>query len=113
MPQDYVTPHHLIPLGVYVSNRGTTCEVRGGCREAAFAGIVRNAVVFGVSVDVRGAAPDAFNRAATPSAVFVGAGLSQPGVLDAYLDNLAAPGRPVANAVTAESDAILVQSYSR
>ena len=113
MPQDDVAPHHVIPLGVYVSNRGTPCEVRGGCREAARARIARNAAVFGVSVDVRGAAPDAFNGAATPSAVFVGGGLSQPGVLDACLDNLAAPGGLVANAAMVESDVVLAQSYSR
>ncbi len=66
-----------------------------------------------VSIDVRGAAPDAFNGAATQSVVFVGGGLSQPGVLDACLDNLAAPGGLVANAVMVEAKAILAQSYSR
>ncbi|MBV9350179.1 MAG: cobalamin biosynthesis bifunctional protein CbiET, partial [Mycobacterium sp.] len=68
---------------------------------------------FGVSVDLRGEAPYAFDGAATPSAIFIGGGLTQPGLLDACLDHLPAGGRLVANTVTAESEAILAQSYSR
>ena len=64
-------------------------------------------------IDVRGEAPDAFDGAATPSAIFIGGGLTQPGLLDACLDNLPAGGRLVANAVTAESEAVLAQAYSR
>ena len=72
-----------------------------------------NAAAFGVSIDVRGAAPDAFEGAEAPSAIFIGGGLTMPGLLDACLDKLPADGRLVANAVTAESEAILVQAYSR
>ncbi|MBO0864995.1 MAG: cobalamin biosynthesis bifunctional protein CbiET, partial [Mycobacterium sp.] len=50
---------------------------------------------------------------AAPAAVFVGGGLTQPGVLDACLDHLPGGGRLVANAVTAESEAVLAQAYSR
>jgi len=72
-----------------------------------------NAAAFGVSIDVRGQAPDAFDGAEAPSAIFIGGGLTRPGLLDACLDNLPADGRLVANAVTAESEALLAQAYSR
>jgi precorrin-6Y C5,15-methyltransferase (decarboxylating) len=74
--------------------------------------IRRNAMAFGVAVDVRGAAPDAFAAGRDPSAIFVGGGLTQPGLLEACFDVLLLGGRLVANAVTAESEAILVQWYS-
>ena len=51
-----------------------------------------NAAAFGVSIDVRGEAPDAFDGAEPPSAIFIGGGLTQPGLLDACLDNLPAWG---------------------
>ena len=72
-----------------------------------------NAAAFGVSIDVRGEAPDAFAVAEAPSAIFIGGGLTKPGLLDACLDNLPATGRLVANAITAESEALLAQAYSR
>ncbi|OBH13087.1 bifunctional cobalt-precorrin-7 (C(5))-methyltransferase/cobalt-precorrin-6B (C(15))-methyltransferase [Mycobacterium sp. E1747] len=72
-----------------------------------------NAAAFGVPIDVRGAAPDAFGGLEPPSAIFIGGGLTQPGLLDACLDALPAGGRLVVNAVTAESEAVLAQSYSR
>lgn len=91
-----------------------------GCSAVAFerderrrANIGFNAAAFGVSLDVRGEAPEAFDGAEAPSAIFIGGGLTQPGLLDACLDKLSAGGRLVANAVTAESESILVQSYSR
>jgi len=68
-----------------------------------------NVAAFGVGVDVRGAAPDAFDGAADPSAIFVGGGLTQPGLLQACFDRLPARGRLVANAVTVESEAVLAQ----
>lgn len=74
--------------------------------------ICRNAVAFGVTVEVRGAAPDAFEGAADPSVIFVGGGVTQPGLLDACFDRLPGNGRLVANAVTAESETVLVQWYS-
>ena len=72
-----------------------------------------NAVAFGVSIDVRGDAPEAFDGADAPSAIFIGGGLTKPGLLDACLDNLSAGGRLVANAVTAESEALLAQAHSQ
>jgi precorrin-6B C5,15-methyltransferase / cobalt-precorrin-6B C5,C15-methyltransferase len=72
-----------------------------------------NAAAHGVSVELRGAAPDAFDGAAPPSAIFVGGGLTQPGLLHACLEHLPAGGRLVANAVTVESEAVVAQAYSR
>jgi precorrin-6B C5,15-methyltransferase / cobalt-precorrin-6B C5,C15-methyltransferase len=74
--------------------------------------IRRNVVAFGVTVEVRGAAPDAFEGAADPSVIFVGGGATQPGLLEACFDRLPGNGRLVANAVTAESEAVLAQWYS-
>lgn len=72
-----------------------------------------NAAAFGVRIDVRGDAPESFDGAEPPSAIFIGGGLTQPGLLDACLDNLPAGGRLVANAVTVESEAAVAQWYSR
>jgi precorrin-6Y C5,15-methyltransferase (decarboxylating) len=74
--------------------------------------IVRNAVTFGAAIEVRGTAPDTFEGATEPSAIFVGGGLTQPGLLQACFDRLPANGRLIANAVTAESEAALAQWYS-
>ena len=48
-----------------------------------------------------------------PSVIFIGGGLTQPGLLDACLDNLPTGGRLVANTVTTESEAVLMRAYSR
>jgi precorrin-6Y C5,15-methyltransferase (decarboxylating) len=90
-----------------------------GCSAVAFerdeqrrTRIEHNAVTFGVSIEVRGPAPDSFGGAAEPTAVFLGGGLTQPGLLEACVDRLPINGRLVANAVTAESEVILAQWYS-
>jgi precorrin-6y C5,15-methyltransferase (decarboxylating) CbiE subunit/precorrin-6Y C5,15-methyltransferase (decarboxylating) CbiT subunit len=91
-----------------------------GCSAVAFErderrrlNIASNAAAFGVSIDVHAEAPAAFDGVAAPSAVFIGGGLTQPGLLDACLDNLPSGGRLVANAVTVESEALVAQYYSR
>ena len=96
------------------------CRSWRGCTAVAFerndlrrVKIGINIAAFGVSVDLRGEAPHAFDGAAAPSAIFIGGGLTQPGLLDACLDHLPAGGRLVANAVTAESEALLAQANSR
>lgn len=66
-----------------------------------------------MSVDVRGDATDAFDDAARPSVIFLGGGVTQPGLLEACLDSLPAGGNLVANAVTVESEAALAHAYSR
>ena len=72
-----------------------------------------NAAASGVEVDVRGAAPDAFAGAEAPSVIFIGGGLTQPGLLNACLDNLPSGGLLIANAVTVESEAVLAQAHSQ
>jgi precorrin-6Y C5,15-methyltransferase (decarboxylating) len=95
------------------------CRSSSGCAAVAFErderrrrNIGSNAAAHGVSIDVRGDAPGAFHGAAAPSAIFIGGGLTQGGLLNACLNRLPAGGRLVANAVTAESEAVLLQSYS-
>ena len=75
--------------------------------------IADNAVAFGVKVDVHFDAPEAFDFVPPPSAIFVGGGVTQPGLLDACWDRLPAGGRMVVNAVTVESEAVVAQWYSR
>ncbi len=95
------------------------CRRGSGCRAVAFerdqqrrARIVDNAITFGVDFDVRGSAPESFDGAALPSVVFVGGGVSRPGLLQACLAALPAGGRLVANAVTVESEMVLAQQYA-
>lgn len=96
------------------------CLAGTGCRAIAFerdatrrARIAENIRQFGVRVDVVAGAPEWFENVALPDVVFVGGGVSQPGMLQACWDRLKPGGRLVANAVTVESEALLVQWYSR
>ncbi|OSC39534.1 precorrin-6y C5,15-methyltransferase (decarboxylating) subunit CbiE [Mycobacterium decipiens] len=96
------------------------CRCWPGCTAVAFErderrrlNIGRNATAFGVSIDVRGKAPDTFDDAALPSVIFLGGGVTQPGLLDACLDNLPVGGNLVANAVTIEAEVALAQAHSR
>lgn len=57
---------------------------------------------------VAGRAPDALAGLAAPDAVFIGGGVTVPGVLEACWERLAPGGRLVANAVTVQSEAALV-----
>jgi precorrin-6Y C5,15-methyltransferase (decarboxylating) len=106
------------------------CRSGSRCRAIAFERdeqrrkrIAENALAHGAIVDVRGEAPAAFDEAVLssggvdgaprPSAIFIGGGLTQPGLLQACYERLPAGGRLVVNAVTAESEAVLAQWYSR
>ena len=96
------------------------CRSGPGCSAVAFERderrrkrIADNAVAFGARVEVRGGAPESFDAEPAPKAIFVGGGLTQPGLLQACYDRLMPGGRLVANAVTAESEALLTQWYSR
>jgi len=73
--------------------------------------VARNAAALGVPelTIVRGAAPDALRSLPTPDALFIGGGVSNPGVLDFCWAALAPGGRLVANAVTVESEAVLAK----
>ncbi len=61
---------------------------------------------------VHGRAPEGFEGLADPDAIFVGGGLSEPGILEACWARLKPGGRLVANAVTLEGEAALV-SFSK
>ncbi|EFG78931.1 precorrin-6y C5,15-methyltransferase (decarboxylating), CbiE subunit [Mycobacterium parascrofulaceum ATCC BAA-614] len=96
------------------------CLSWAGCTAVAFErderrrhNIGLNAAAFGADIDVRCDAPDGFDGLDSPSAIFIGGGLTQPGLLDACLEHLPTRGRLVVNAVTAESESALAQSHSR
>jgi len=61
---------------------------------------------------VCGAAPHALADLPAPDAVFIGGGLSRPGVLAGCLAALAPGGRLVAHGVTLETEALLVAAYA-
>ncbi|MFF7179998.1 precorrin-6y C5,15-methyltransferase (decarboxylating) subunit CbiE [Streptomyces sp. NPDC008121] len=77
--------------------------------------IDRNAAALGVPAlrVVTGPAPEALAGLPTPDAVFIGGGLTVPGLLDACWDALPVGGRLVANTVTLESEALLADRYRR
>ncbi|MER5635381.1 precorrin-6y C5,15-methyltransferase (decarboxylating) subunit CbiE [Kitasatospora sp. NPDC002227] len=77
--------------------------------------IARNAAILGVPRlrVVTGPAPAALEGLPTPDAVFVGGGLTAPGLLDACWAALPVGGRLVANTVTLESEALLTEWYRR
>ncbi|MFH8462893.1 precorrin-6y C5,15-methyltransferase (decarboxylating) subunit CbiE [Streptomyces sp. NPDC017991] len=77
--------------------------------------ITRNADRLGVPGlrVVTGAAPAVLAELPSPDAVFIGGGLTAPGLLDACWEALPAGGRLVANTVTLESEALLADAYRR
>lgn len=77
--------------------------------------ISANAAALGVpGLDVRlGRAPEALAGLPTPDAVFVGGGLTVPGLLETCLAALRPCGRIVANAVTFETEALLIDAHAR
>jgi len=96
------------------------CRSGSNCRAVAFeakperrARIMSNARAFGAEIDIRDEAPEGFEGAARPDVIFIGGGLTGSGMVETCLAQLSAGGRLVANAVTAESEALLVQWHSR
>ncbi|WP_432075859.1 precorrin-6y C5,15-methyltransferase (decarboxylating) subunit CbiE [Streptomyces wuyuanensis] len=77
--------------------------------------IERNAESLGVPGlrVVTAAAPAALAGLPVPDAVFIGGGLTAPGLLDACWDALPEGGRLVANTVTLESEALLAERHRR
>lgn len=57
---------------------------------------------------IRGRAPNALEGLEHPDAIFIGGGVTRPGVLDSCWQQLRAGGRLIANAVTLQSEAMLV-----
>ncbi|MCV7025083.1 precorrin-6y C5,15-methyltransferase (decarboxylating) subunit CbiE [Mycolicibacterium novocastrense] len=96
------------------------CRSGPGCRAVAFERderrrkrIAENTVAFGARVEVQADAPASFDSLPAPDAVFIGGGITQPGLLQACFDRLPSGGRLVANAVTVESEVLVGQWYSR
>ncbi|MGW2250319.1 precorrin-6y C5,15-methyltransferase (decarboxylating) subunit CbiE [Kitasatospora sp. NPDC001660] len=77
--------------------------------------IARNAATLGVPRlrVVTGPAPAAIAELPTPDAVFIGGGLTAPGLLKSCWAALPPGGRLVANTVTLESEALLTDWYRR
>ncbi|GAA4911670.1 precorrin-6y C5,15-methyltransferase (decarboxylating) subunit CbiE [Streptomyces coeruleoprunus] len=97
-------------------------RVHRGCRAIAVERdpvraerIARNAAALGVPGlrVVTAAAPAGLAGLPVPDAVFIGGGLTAPGLLDACWDALPEGGRLVANTVTLESEALLAERYRR
>jgi precorrin-6B C5,15-methyltransferase / cobalt-precorrin-6B C5,C15-methyltransferase len=76
--------------------------------------IERNAAAFGVPnlKVIEGSAPEALASLATPDAVFVGGGTTTPGLIDAVRDALRSGGRLVVNAVSLQSEAVLLRCHA-
>jgi precorrin-6B C5,15-methyltransferase / cobalt-precorrin-6B C5,C15-methyltransferase len=76
--------------------------------------IRRNATAFGVPAleIVEGAAPAALASLAAPDAIFVGGGASEPGLLDTAITALRPGGRLVVNAVTLDTEALLIERHA-
>jgi precorrin-6B C5,15-methyltransferase / cobalt-precorrin-6B C5,C15-methyltransferase len=76
--------------------------------------IRRNAAAFGVPnlQVVEGNAPEALQGLAPPDAVFIGGGVSDPDVIDAAVIALRLDRRLVVNAVTLESEALLIARHA-
>lgn len=76
--------------------------------------IRRNAASLGVPglEVVEGQAPGVLAGLPAPDAVFIGGGASEPGVLDAAITALRPGGRLVVNAVTLETEALLIAQHA-
>jgi len=61
---------------------------------------------------VEGRAPEALAGLPSPDAIFVGGGASEPGVMEAAIAALKSGGRLVVNAVTLETEAILLAQHA-
>ena len=74
----------------------------------------RNAAVFGVPglEVIEGHAPNCLAGFSAPAAVFIGGGASEPGMLDAAVAALRSGGRLVVNAVTLETEAVLLARHA-
>jgi precorrin-6B C5,15-methyltransferase / cobalt-precorrin-6B C5,C15-methyltransferase len=76
--------------------------------------IRRNAAAFGVPglEIVEGSAPAALSGLPQPDAIFIGGGAGDPGAIDAAARALRAGGRLVVNAVTLETEALLLARHA-
>ncbi len=92
------------------SNRATAVEAD----PSRSARIGRNAAAFGVPdlAVVTGRAPAALAGLPAPDAIFIGGGVGDGGLVDAALAALPPGGRLVVNAVTLETQALLIARYA-
>lgn len=92
-------------------NRAVAIEPRAERLER----IGRNARALGVPAlqCVHGRAPEALDGLAPPDAIFVGGGLTTPGLVEHCVESLRPGGRLVANSVTVEGDAVLAAAQER
>jgi precorrin-6Y C5,15-methyltransferase (decarboxylating) len=103
-------------IGVEWLRAHRTCRAVAVEADEARAGrIGANAEALGVpSLQVvHGRAPEALAGLPAPDVVFIGGGITNPGVLDACWGALRPGGRLVANAVTLEAEAALVAARDR
>jgi precorrin-6B C5,15-methyltransferase / cobalt-precorrin-6B C5,C15-methyltransferase len=98
-------------LRVHPSCRAIAVEPRADRRER----IERNALALGVPAlhVVAGRAPEALDGLPAPDAIFVGGGVSVPGVLHACVSALRPGGRLVANGVTVETETALADQHAK
>jgi precorrin-6Y C5,15-methyltransferase (decarboxylating) len=98
-------------MRVHPESRAIAVEPRADRRER----ILRNAVALGVPAlqVVAGAAPEALDGLPSPDAIFVGGGVSVPGVLEACVAALRPGGRLVANGVTLETESLLAAKHAQ
>ena len=84
-------------------------------RQDRAARIRRNAAALGVPEleVVEGSAPEALAGSPRPDAIFIGGGATADGVLDAAIAALRQGGRLVVNAVTLETEAVLIECHAR
>ena len=81
------------------------------CQEKRLRFIAKNAVMLGTPdlKIINGRAPQALEKLETPDAIFIGGGLSNVGVFEACWQALRVGGRLVVNAVTTESEVMLIK----
>jgi precorrin-6B C5,15-methyltransferase / cobalt-precorrin-6B C5,C15-methyltransferase len=98
-------------MRAHPSNTAIAIEPRPDRRDR----IAANAERLGVPgiVIIEAEAPHALTGLAQPAAIFIGGGLTDPGVLDACLAALPVGGRLVANGVTIETESLLADCYAR
>lgn len=91
------------------------CAVAIEAQEARAERIGRNARALGVPdlTVMRGRAPAALDALPPPDAAFIGGGVSDPAVIAAVWAALPPGGRLVANAVTLESEPVLIEAHRR
>jgi precorrin-6Y C5,15-methyltransferase (decarboxylating) len=90
------------------------CAIAIEARADRASRIRRNAAAFGVPnlEIVGGEAPQALAELRPPQAIFVGGGASRPGLLGTVIDALCPGGRLVVNAVTLETEALLIARHA-